>query len=113
MGCHLRAAPDGRAPRSEYVRTRSAIGVQRPAASAAHEQTEVPAIDQIARYVPGWVATRSASAQTCSGGVMWSLMPPSRKLGQSTADKFTCLPSTTSTPRASSLWTNRCSMIQS
>ena len=92
-----------------------AFGNRRPGLGqccAAHEQAEVSGIDQLARYVPAGVETRSASAQTCSGGVMWSLLPASRKIGQSTADKFTCLPSTTSTPRASSLWTNRCSMIQ-
>ena len=78
-----------------------AFGNRRPVLGqrgAAHQQTEVPAIDQIARYVPGWSRDRSASAQTCSGGVMWSLMPASRKIEQSTADKFTCRPSTTSTP---------------
>ena len=34
-----------------------AFGNRRPVPgerSAAHEQTEVPAIDQLARYVPGW-----------------------------------------------------------
>jgi hypothetical protein len=52
-----------------------AFGNRRPVLGqrgAAHEQTEVPAIDQLARYVPAEVATRSASAQTSSGGVMWS-----------------------------------------
>jgi hypothetical protein len=108
----IAAASGGQAPRSEYVRTRSVIGVQCSASAARPmNRPRCPASARSRDMCSAGVETRSASAQTCSGGVMWSLMPASRKIGQSTADKFTRLPSTTGTPRASSLWTNRCGQI--
>jgi hypothetical protein len=91
-----------------------AFGNRRPVLGqrgAAHQQTEVPAIDQLARYVPG----RGRDQVGECPDLLWrcDVVLDAREQGDRTIDdKFTCLPSTTSAPRASSLWTNGCSMIQ-